>query len=231
MFSWDIESGEADKKYGSWAENKGDYLCVNEISSTAGGHLEVVPRTYDSHYQEVQRDNLVNIGRLRGPDGHDFHMLPGGRSFLHTVTPKKPYDSEAVQQLWQTKVEDPAANDAEAADASSATSVTTITASSTLIQASSTTSVSTSTTNEAANNKRREDFDPQHNVNSEQVAQLAADQSSNERPDELAKGISWLWVYDACFQEVDIKSRGVTFEWCFLDHFNVTEVNKNMNRT
>lgn len=32
------------------------------------------------------------------------------------------------------------------------------------------------------------------------------------------------WVYDACFQEVEVESAKSIVEWCYLDHFSIDEV-------
>lgn len=38
--------------------------------------------------------------------------------------------------------------------------------------------------------------------------------------DELRR----IWVYDACFREVDWNNKQVTFAWCYLDHIPIAEV-------
>lgn len=68
----------------------GEHLCIGDVGSAVRGRWLTTKLVYDKRYKQVAK--YFNQGQLGAADGHEYNMLPGGRSFLQPVYQKKDMD-------------------------------------------------------------------------------------------------------------------------------------------
>lgn len=82
--------------------HSGPFIVAGDALTRLRGHVEVVPRIYDSSYQEVVDFEAVAVARA-GPlgisDGHEARVLPKDGVLLSTVYPLKP-NLGGIPGLW-----------------------------------------------------------------------------------------------------------------------------------
>ena len=81
---------------------RGPFIVASDALTRLRGHLEVLPRIYDSSYQEVVAFDAQAFGRaspLGIADGHEARILAQEGVLLSTIYPLKT-DLGGVSGLW-----------------------------------------------------------------------------------------------------------------------------------
>lgn len=154
-----LSTKEAGQQHGHWnpTEYTGSFQCVSKPLAHARGHMISAPIVYNDNYELAHHGDFTNrIETFSGEaDGHEFHMLPGGRSYVSSAYIKKRWDLTGLM---------------------------------------------------------------------DQRAIVGPQPTAPKKPDAETDFRGVQWIYDACFQEVDVRSRKVTFSWWSTDWLNMNEV-------